>query len=217
MLIMQHLSQWEDLHELVDALATALDAKNSFMCGHSERVAETALLLAREMDLCPAMQAVIHIGAHLHDIGKIGVPDYVLNKPGKLTEAEFVMIRQHPEIGSNILGKIKVLRPVIDIVRHHHERCDGKGYPDGLSGSDFSIGARIVAVADAFDAMASARPYRPALSVGAAMTEMRRCRGSQFDPAVVDALTTLNRKKLIQIPGGRDFACRPTDTISCYQ
>lgn len=217
MLIMQHLSQWEDLHELVDALATALDAKNPFMCGHSERVAGTALLLAQEMGVCSAMQAVIHIGAHLHDIGKIGVPDHVLNKPGKLTEAEFVMIRQHPAIGGNILSKIKILRPVIDIVRHHHERCDGKGYPDGLSGGDFSLGARIVAVADAFDAMTSARPYRPALPLGAALREMRRCRGSQFDPAVVDALAALNPKNLIQSPGGRDMTCRPVDVISCCQ
>ncbi len=217
MLILQYLSHLEDLHELVDALATALDAKNPFMCGHSERVAGTALLLAQEMGVCPARRAIIHIGAHLHDIGKIGVPDHILNKPGKLTEAEFAMIRQHPAIGGNILSKIKILQPVIDIVRHHHERCDGKGYPDGLSGGDFSLEARIVAVADAFDAMISVRPYRPALSLSAALLEMRRCRGSQFDPAVVDALTTLHRKNLIQSPGERDSACRTVDLIGCYQ
>jgi putative nucleotidyltransferase with HDIG domain len=214
---LQHLSQWEDLHELVEALATALDAKNPFMCGHSERVAETALLLAQEMGLCPSMQAVIHIGAHLHDIGKIGVPDFVLNKPGKLTETELVMVRQHPEIGSNIVSKIKVLRPVIDIVRHHHERYDGQGYPDGLSGGEISLGARIVAVADAFDAMTSARPYRPALSRREAMREMRRCRGSQFDPEVVDALVALDDKNRIHIPGGRGFASRPADLVGSYQ
>ncbi len=216
-MILQLLSQWEDLHELVEALATALDAKNPFMCGHSERVAEMALLLAQEMGLCPAMQAVIHIGAHLHDIGKIGVPDFVLNKPGKLTATELIMIRQHPEIGSNILSKIKVLRPVLDIVRHHHERYDGQGYPDGLSGGEFSLGARIVAAADAFDAMTSERPYRPALSVRAAMREMQRCRGGQFDPAVVDALIALDDKDRICIPGGRGNARRPADTVSCYQ
>lgn len=213
---MQHLLQWEDLHELVDVLATALDAKNPFMCGHSERVAEVALLLAQELGLCPTMQAVIHIGGHLHDIGKIGVPDFVLNKAGKLTEAEFVMIRQHPEIGSNILSKIKVLHPVIDIVRHHHERCDGRGYPDGLRREEISLEARIVAVADAFDAMTSARPYRPALSLREALLEMKRCRGSQFDPVIVDALTALNDKNQMYSPGGRELACRTASITSCH-
>lgn len=204
---MQHLFEWEDLHELVDALATALDAKSPYMCGHSERVAGMALLLAQEMGLDPATQAIIHIGAHLHDIGKIGVPDQVLDKPGKLTEAEYAIIRRHPEIGSNIVNKIKVLRPVVDIVRHHHERFDGKGYPDGLSGGDLSVGARIVAVSDAFDAMTSARPYRPARTLRTALLEMRRCRGTQFDPSVVDALIALCQKNMI-ISGGRNSDSR---------
>lgn len=184
----------EDLHEIVEGLTTALDAKNSFMCGHSERVAELSLLLAKGMGLPMAEQARIHIGAHLHDIGKIGIPDAILNKPGKLSEAEFVMIRKHPEIGNNIINKIRVLHPVVDIVRHHHERFGGGGYPDGLRGEEISLGARIVAVADAFDAMTSTRAYRSALSIDKTMQEMRRCQGSQFDPAVIDVLVTLQRK-----------------------
>ncbi|BBB92597.1 MAG TPA: HD-GYP domain-containing protein [Methylomusa anaerophila] len=184
----------EDLHEIVEALTTALDAKNPFMCGHSERVAELSLLLATGMGLSLAEQTRIHIGAHLHDVGKIGVPDMILNKSGKLTEAEFALIRQHPEIGDKIVGKVQVLQSVADIVRHHHERFDGNGYPDRLSGEKISLGARIVAVADAFDAMTSTRTYRPALSFNVTMNEMRRCRGSQFDPDVVDALITLAAK-----------------------
>lgn len=184
----------EDLHEIVEGLTTALDAKNSFMCGHSERVAELSLLLAKGMGLPMTEQARIHIGAHLHDIGKIGIPDAILNKPGKLSEAEFVMIRKHPEIGNNIINKIRVLHPVVDIVRHHHERFGGGGYPDGLRGEEISLGARIVAVADAFDAMTSTRAYRSALSIDKTMQEMRRCQGSQFDPAVIDVLVTLQRK-----------------------
>ena len=184
----------EDLHEIVEGLTTALDAKNSFMCGHSERVAELSLLLAKGMGLPMAEQARIHIGAHLHDIGKIGIPDAILNKPGKLSEAEFVMIRKHPEIGNNIINKIRVLHPVVDIVRHHHERFGGGGYPDGLRGEEITLGARIVAVADAFDAMTSTRAYRSALSIDKTMQEMRRCQGSQFDPAVIDVLVTLQRK-----------------------
>lgn len=181
----------DDLHEMVDALTTALDAKNSYMCGHSERVAVLSLLLAGAMKVSPAEQLRIHIGADLHDIGKIGVPDAILNKPGRLTHEEFAVIRQHPVIGDTIVNKLKVLRPVADIVRHHHERFDGQGYPDGLTGREISLGARIVAVADAFDAMTSARAYRTAFTLKQALTEMQRCQGTQFDPDIIEALLAL--------------------------
>lgn len=181
----------EDMHEIVDALATTLEAKNAYTCGHSGRVAELSLALAKGMGLSETEQAMIHIGAHLHDIGKIGIPDHILNKPGKLTDAEFDIIRQHPNIGSNIVNKVKALRSIASIVRHHHERFDGTGYPDRLCGEDISLGARIVAVADAFDAMNNLRTYREALSFHDSMDELWRCRGSQFDPAVVDVLITL--------------------------
>lgn len=194
----------DDLHEIVEALAAALDAKSSCMCGHSERVAELSLRLAQKLELSVEEQARIHIGAHLHDIGKIGVPDFILNKPGKLTEDEFAVIRQHPDIGSHIVGKVKVFRPVIDIVRHHHERFDGKGYPDGLTGREISLGARIVAVADAFDAMTTIRAYRQVFSYSEAMAEVQRCRGSQFDPDVVDALIALTEK--LELPS---VVCSP--------
>lgn len=182
---------------MVDALSRALEAKNSHMCGHSERVAELSLLMAQKIGLPLAEQERIHIGAHLHDIGKIGIPDAILNKPGKLTESEFAIIRQHPEIGGDIVSKVKVFHSVVDIVRHHHERFDGKGYPDKLCGTEISLGSRIVCVADAFDAMISMRSYRPPLNVSEAMAEVERCRGSQFDPEIVDVLKKIvNNKEL---------------------
>ncbi|MBP2625793.1 MAG: metal dependent phosphohydrolase [Firmicutes bacterium] len=181
----------DDLHDMVDALSSALEAKNAHMCGHSQRVAELSLLMAQRIGLSPIEQERIHIGAHLHDIGKIGIPDVILNKPGKLTDSEFAIIRQHPEIGGQIVSKVKVFHSVVDIVRHHHERFDGKGYPDKLCGTEIALGARIVSVADAFDAMISMRSYRPPLNVSEAMVEMERFRGSQFDPAIVDVLRRL--------------------------
>ncbi|MBP2651406.1 MAG: metal dependent phosphohydrolase [Firmicutes bacterium] len=199
--MMQQVITFEDLHEVVEALSMALDAKNSCMCGHSERVAELSLLLAKSMGLSEAEQVRIHIGAHLHDIGKIGVPDAILTKPGRLTVGEFATIRLHPEIGSNIVVKVKILHSIIDIVRHHHERVDGNGYPDGLGGDKISLGSRIVAVADAFDAMTTPRAYRKELSLTEAIEETIRCRGSQFDPAVVDGLIALAGNNKIPLFG----------------
>jgi putative nucleotidyltransferase with HDIG domain len=189
-----------DLHEMVDALSKALEVKSANMSGHSERVAELSLLIAQHMGLPLAEQKRIHIGAHLHDIGKIGIPDVILNKPGKLTDSEFAIIRQHPEIGSDIVSKIKIFRPVVDIVRHHHEHFNGKGYPDKLCGTEISLGARIVSVADAFDAMTSMRSYRSPLEVGDAIAELERCRGGQFDPVLVDVLKkVVDNKKLYML------------------
>lgn len=186
-----HLITLDDLHEVVEALALALDAKNSCMCGHSERVAELALLLAAKLGFSPEEQMKIHIGAHLHDIGKIGIPDSILNKEGKLTKDEFALIREHPVIGDSIVGRIQAFRSIADIVRYHHERYDGKGYPDGLLGEEIPIEARIVAVADSFDAMTTVRSYRRAVPLKEALAEIVRCRATQFDPVVVDALVQL--------------------------
>lgn len=185
---MLNLFTLEDMHEIVDALATTLEAKSAYTCGHSGRVADLSLALAKSMGLSVAEQQIIHIGGHLHDIGKIGIPDVILNKPGKLTEAEFAIIRQHPDIGSKIVRKVKALRPIDSIVRHHHERFDGTGYPDRLCGTQISLSARIVSVADAFDAMNNIRTYRSALNLSQILEEMWRCRGSQFDPDIVDVL-----------------------------
>ncbi|MDR3592246.1 MAG: HD-GYP domain-containing protein [Negativicutes bacterium] len=202
-----------DLHDISEALSTALDAKSSCMCGHSERVAALSLILAREIGLSQAEQTRIHIGAHLHDVGKIGIPDAILNKPGRLTETEFAIIRQHPAIGDNIIGKIKVLRSISDIVRYHHERYDGAGYPDGLCDEEIPLGARIVAVADAFDAMTTLRSYRLVLDFEAALEEMKRCRGTQFDPDIVDLLVLLSENRKLPVPG-QDYGLQTGGGVS---
>lgn len=173
-------------------------------------MAELSLLLAQHMGLSSAEQAIVHIGAHLHDIGKLGIPDCILDKPGRLTNEEYSIIRRHPVIGGNIVGKLKGFEAIVAIVRHHHEHIDGKGYPDGLRGNDISLGARIVAVADAFDATTTLRSYRQSFSVAAAMQEMRLCAGTQFDPDIIAVLTLL-LKTITQLHGRQmDFSCQLT-------
>jgi putative nucleotidyltransferase with HDIG domain len=194
---LSNLIAFDDLHEIVNALTNALDVKSHYTSGHSERVAEFSLLLAQGMGLSFPEQQRIHIGAHLHDIGKIGIPDAVLNKTGRLTELEFAEIRQHPVIGAKIVGQVKIFHGVVDIVRFHHERFNGKGYPDGLAGTNIPLGARIVAVADAFDAMISSRPYRTAYTFEKALAEIKNGRGSQFDPVIVDVLLDMHSKGMI--------------------
>lgn len=175
-----------DLHEIVDALGTTLDAKSAYTCGHSERVAEVSLAIAKILFLSESEQLRIHIGAHLHDIGKIGIPDCILNKPGKLDDQEYEVMKKHPVIGYQIVSKVRVLKPISDIVRHHHERMDGRGYPDGLKGEEISLASRIVAIADAFDAMTSQRAYRSKIKAIEAIEQLKYNRGTQFDANIVD-------------------------------
>ena len=181
-----------DLHELVDAFGTTLDAKSPYTCGHSERVAEISLAIAKVLHLPEDEQMRIHIGAHLHDIGKIGVPDSILNKPGKLTDIEYEIMKEHPAIGDQIVSKVNILKPMADIVRHHHERIDGKGYPDGLKGEEISLASRIVAIADAFDAMTSKRAYRENVRIDEAVAELSRHKGTQFDAAIIEVILQKN-------------------------
>jgi cyclic di-GMP phosphodiesterase len=172
----------------VQALAQALEAKDAYLRGHSLRVAQYAVAMARQMGLDTATVNTISLGARLHDIGKIGVSEEVLHKPGKLTDDEYRHIMEHTVIGARILGPLLRDAPhVIGIVRSHHERMDGKGTPDGLRGEAVPPLARIVSVADAFDAMTSERPYRRPLPVARALDELRQERGVQWDPPVVDA------------------------------
>jgi len=172
----------------IRALAAALDARDPYTAGHSERVSALSVLIARHMHLSEADVDVIRLGALLHDIGKIGVSDHVLRKPGPLSADEFEQIRRHPGLGARILRKVPFLEPHLGIVELHHERPDGKGYPFGLLGDNIPLEARIVHVADAFDAMTSARAYRPARAASVALVELQRYSGSQFDPATVEAL-----------------------------
>jgi len=172
----------------IGALAAALDARDPYTAGHSERVSDYSVLIARHMHLSEAEIDVIRLGALLHDIGKIGVADHILRKPGPLSADEFEQIRRHPGLGARILRKVPFLEPHLAIVELHHERPDGKGYPFGLLADNIPLDARIVHVADAFDAMTSARAYRPARAASAALAELQRYAGTQFDPASVQAL-----------------------------
>jgi hypothetical protein len=184
-----------ELHSANDAMLTAfsesLELRDQETKGHSQRVVHYSRALAVALGLSPeAIKAVIH-GALLHDIGKIGVRDAILHKPGALTAEERAEIQRHVEIGHRMIAHIPFLAPAALLVRHHHERWDGRGYPDGLAGEAIPLGARIFAVADTFDAMTSDRPYRAALSWEAALDELQQCAGTQFDPQVVIIMTRL--------------------------
>jgi putative nucleotidyltransferase with HDIG domain len=174
----------------IRALAAALDARDPYTAGHSERVSALSVLIGRELKLADADLDVVRLGALLHDIGKIGLSDAVLRKPGPLTPEEFEQIKRHPGLGARILRQVPFLAPHLPIVELHHERPDGRGYPYGLRAEDIPVAARIVHVADAFDAITSARAYRPARGQAEALAELQRFSGSQFDTASVEALTT---------------------------
>jgi putative nucleotidyltransferase with HDIG domain len=172
----------------IRALAAALDARDPYTAGHSERVSTLSVMIGRTMNLPAADIEVLRLGALLHDIGKIGISDQILRKTGSLTAEEFEQIKRHPGLGARILRQVPFLAPHLPIVELHHERPDGRGYPFGLRAEDIPLAARIVHVADAFDAMTSARAYRAALAASVAFAELERFSGTQFDPACVEAL-----------------------------
>jgi putative nucleotidyltransferase with HDIG domain len=175
----------------LEALVTALDAREHETRAHSQRVREYTLTLAEKLGLNPDELVQAGRGALLHDVGKIGVRDSILLKPAGLTAEEWVEMRRHPQIGYNILQSIDFLSLAAEIVLCHQERWDGNGYPNGLAGTSIPLGARIFAVVDTLDAMTSDRPYRKALSFEAALSEIRSCSGTQFDPRVTDAFLTI--------------------------
>lgn len=174
------------------ALTSAIDAKDPYTHGHSERVAHLSARLAEQAGLSEEECERIHIAGLVHDVGKIGVPEAVLCKPGRLTEEEFAAIKRHPEIGHRILRDIPLMSDVLPGVLHHHERWDGLGYPHGLAGEDIPVIARIIGLADTFDAMSSTRSYRPALDHAKVFEEIRRCAGTQFDAALVSAFLPID-------------------------
>ena len=173
----------------IRALAAALDARDPYTAGHSERVSQMSVVIARQLHLPESEVAIIRLGALLHDIGKIGLADEILQKPTPLTPEEFEQIKRHPALGARILRQVSFLEPHLPIVELHHERPDGHGYPFGLRGDEIPLAARIVHVADAYDAMTSARAYRSARPLGAAVAELRLYSGTQFDPECVKAFT----------------------------
>jgi cyclic di-GMP phosphodiesterase len=187
-LLRQAMEDLENSYDFtLEALGDALDLKDSETEGHSKRVTAYTIALARAMGIGPAQIKLIARGAFLHDIGKMAIPDEILRKPGKLTQEQQEIMREHCSRGYHILRKIPFLAEAAEIVFSHQEHFDGSGYPNGISGNQIPIGARIFAVADALDAITSDRPYRKARSFGAAREEILRCSGSQFDPAVVEA------------------------------
>jgi putative nucleotidyltransferase with HDIG domain len=178
----------EAYDRLVRSFVTAIEVKDLYTRGHSERVAELSVHVAEELGVPYDERRLTGYAALLHDVGKIGVPLCVINKPGPLDDDEFAQIKQHPSIGARILRDIDFLAPVLDIVRFHHERLDGRGYPHGASEEELGDLVRIVTAVDAFDAMTSTRSYRRALQVEEAVAELRRCVGRQFDTRMVEAL-----------------------------
>jgi len=187
------------------ALMAALDAKDDVTEGHCERVARLTVSLAKLLDVPEAMHVHIERGALLHDVGKIGVSDVILQKPSSLTENEWEAMRKHPLLAGLMVSKVGFLEPALPILLYHHERFDGTGYPFGLEGENIPIEARLFAVIDAYDAMTSVRPYRPAMTHEEAMAEIWRHCGSQFDPNIVGAFDHLitTRPELREIPGHR--------------
>lgn len=179
--------QSEFLADVVRALTSAIDAKDPYTCGHSDRVARVSVRLGRELGEDEETLHRLYMAGLLHDIGKIGIDDAVLRKPGRLTEAEFEHIKLHPQLGYKILGDLKQLAAVLPVVLHHHEQWNGGGYPQGLSKEDIPLLARIAAVADAYDAMTSDRPYRKGMPHEAVEAIFRQGSGIQWDPRVIDA------------------------------
>jgi putative nucleotidyltransferase with HDIG domain len=181
----------EAYDRLVRTFVTAIEVKDLYTRGHSERVAELSVHVAEELGIPYDERRLTGYAALLHDVGKIGVPLCVINKPGPLDDDEFAQIKQHPEIGAEILRDIDFLAPVLDVVRYHHERLDGRGYPFGVDETELGVLVRIVTAVDAFDAMTSTRSYRRARAIDEALTELRRCVGTQFDAEVVEALAAV--------------------------
>jgi putative nucleotidyltransferase with HDIG domain len=198
----KHLEQVNRLYlSTIETLAMAIDAKDQVTHGHIRRVQAHATSLAREVGVTDDnLLKAIEAAALLHDMGKLAVPEYILNKPGKLTDAEFEKMKLHASVGADILSAIDFPYPVVPIVRHHHENWDGSGYPAGIKGTDIPIGARILAVVDCFDALTSDRPYRPRMSDQDALTILRERRGTMYDPMIVDTFFQVHPTALTELP-----------------
>ena len=181
-----------------------MDARDRYTYDHSNRVSRLASMLAREMGFPESMVELIEGGALLDDFGKLSVDIDILSKPGSLDAEERAVIEQHPLNSAEVVSRVDLLKESTEIVRHHHERPDGRGYPGGLKGHEIPVGARILNVADAFDAMISDRPYRKRKSVEEALDELKRGAGDEFDPVVVEYLTRLVAEKREEIVGSKD-------------
>jgi len=182
-----HQTVLEAYKNTITALAAAIDAKDPYTCGHSQRVKEYSLLAGTYLSFSAEELETLEYAGILHDVGKIAIDSQILNKPGPLTSSEWKIMREHSIIGADLLMEIPFLEKASELVLCHHERYDGKGYPNGAKGEDIPLGARLIAVADAFDTITTDRAYRPAMSVDAAVKELHNCAGSQFCPVAVKA------------------------------
>lgn len=180
--------------ETIQALTSALEARDPYTEAHTGRIRDLALAVALALKVGPEERRAVHLGALLHDVGKIGVSDSILRKPGPLSDEEWKVMREHPEIGERMLENVDFLQPALVVVRHHHERWDGRGYPDGLKGEEIPLAARIVGVCDAYDAMTSDRPYRKAMTKDDACGEILTESGTQFDPRCAQLLVDVVKK-----------------------
>lgn len=181
----------DESQNMIFTLTLALESKDRYTSGHSERVAEYSIALANALGLDEASKVNLWRAAILHDTGKIGIPDAILNKPTSLTDEEWQVMKSHPERGETICSKLKFAREILPVIRHHHERYDGDGYPDGLKGDDIPYFARIITIADMVDAVISQRPYRTAQSLATALQELKKYKGTQFDPVLAEAFIAL--------------------------
>jgi HD-GYP domain-containing protein (c-di-GMP phosphodiesterase class II) len=180
--------------ETIRILADVIDRRSKYTIGHSERVRRYAELIGKRLYLSEDEMKVLDIAATLHDIGRMEVDQSIWDKPGKLTHKEFEAVKTHPAVGEKMLSPVPFLHAVTEVIRHHHEKYDGTGYPEGLKGEDIPLCSRILAVADAFDAMTSERAYRDKIDPEVAIEEIKSLSGTQFDPAVVDAFLSVWRK-----------------------
>jgi putative nucleotidyltransferase with HDIG domain/PAS domain S-box-containing protein len=190
-----HAQLKASLEGTISTITKIIDARDPYTSGHQQRVADLACNIAREMGLDENLIQGVSLGAKIHDIGKINVPAELLSKPSKLSNIEYMLIQSHSQVGYDILKDIEFPWPVADIAHQHHERIDGSGYPQGLKGNEIRLEARIVAVADVVEAMASHRPYRPGLGIDKALDEIMKNRGKFYDPIVVDACIRLFKEK----------------------
>lgn len=202
--LIEHIG--ETYVSVVHSLVKTIEKNDRYTMGHSDRVAKITVAIAREMKMPERMQEIAERAASLHDIGKIGVPTDVLNKPGPLNTEELSLLSAHPTIGAEIIGGLPFLKEVATIISQHHERPDGKGYPEGLSGEDIHPVARIISVADAYDAMMTSRAYRTALDKDAVLNELHEHRGTQFDSEAVEALLKIYKKLPYSIDSYRKSA-----------
>ncbi len=185
--------------EAMETLNATVEAKDPYTAGHSERVRRVSLAVGRQLHLSPKRLGALATAALFHDVGKIAVPDEILTKSGDLSPVEFEILARHPAQGADIVGNLSRLNDAVPLVRHHHERWDGRGYPDGLSGTAIPVESAIIAVADAWDAMTTSRPYRRALPVPHALSQIEDGRGTQFSPVVVDVFLAFTREHLHEI------------------